>query len=61
MTATREQIENFVNGVLSGNEEQGLNSLRTVLQQKVSEILIKKKYGDLPPPTDDDTEDENAS
>lgn len=59
--STRDDIEKFVNGVLSGNEQEGLDSLKVVMQKKVSEILVKKKYGDLPPPDPKNSDEENAS
>ncbi len=58
--STRDEIEKFVNDILSGKEQDGIDSLKTVMQRKVSEILVKKKYGDLPPP-DHDNDGKNAS
>jgi len=59
--STREQIEEFVNNMLSGNGEGADNGLRAIMQKKVSEILVKKKYGDLPPPEPKQSDVEDAS
>lgn len=58
--STREQIEMFVNGVLSDNNTEGMDSLRSVVQRKVAEIIAKKKYGDLPPPEQDNKQEDSS-
>ena len=38
--STRDDIEKFVNGVLSGNEQEGLDSLKAVSEAFFIDFLI---------------------